>query len=162
MSDDKLAKEIEKVNSDKELTKEQKDRRIEVLKLQATADEENATRTGVGTRQFVGQTRGKGALVVKWEAFDESKPETLPKSLKEFTEVSGIKSEADLLGFVIDGFNNSQYTAASDPIAEFVNPSWDDATKAQFRLVVRNMSKILGKSIEETATMVRSQMQASA
>ena len=43
--------------------------------------EENAKRTGVGTRMKVGRTRGKGSIVIKYEQFDESLPETLPNSI---------------------------------------------------------------------------------
>src|SRR5262245_17694142 len=108
--------------------------------FQAEVDKVNAERTGVGLRLFCGNTRGKGSQPIKWEAFDDSKPETLPKTMKEFAEITGVKSEADILELVIDGFSANQYRTASDPIAEFVNPAWDADLKLKFRNVVRNYS----------------------
>lgn len=131
------------------------DREQELKKLQDEAEQDNKTRSGVGTRKRVGQTRGKASMVISWEAFDISQPETLPKSIKEFTTVTGVTSEADLLAMVIDGYNDSQYTAASDPIAEFVEASWPDDVKAQFRLVVRNYSKAIGASIEDAVALIK-------
>lgn len=115
---------------------------------------ENAKREGVGTRLAFGMTRGKGSMPIKWEKFDEAKPDTLPKSVKEFVEYTK-SNEAQILEYLIVGYNDAQYTAASDPIAEFVNPAWSDERKAQFRLVVRNLSKATGLGIEEAVTMVK-------
>lgn len=124
--------------------------------FQAEADKLNESRgEDKGTRVRVGMTRGKGSLAIKWEAFDESKPKTLPADIKEFMALTGIQDQAKLLEFLIVGYNDSTYTAASDPIAEFVNPSWDDDTKAQFRLVVRNYSKATGSSIEDTVSLMK-------
>lgn len=115
---------------------------------------ENGKRAGKGTRLRYGMTRGKGSLPIKWEAFDESKPDTLPNTLEEF--ISIVKATKDnLLEWAIVGYNDAQYTAASDPIAEHVNPVWDDDTKSQFRLVVRNYSKATGVSIDEAVTLVK-------
>lgn len=120
------------------------------------ADKANAERAkSKGLRVKVGFTRGKGSLPIKWEAFDDAIPESLPASLKEFNELTGTKTEAELLEYAIVGFNDAQYTAASDPIAEHVNPAWDKDTQGQFRLVVRNMSKVLGKSIDDVVAMIK-------
>ena len=43
----------------------------ELESAQAKAEETNRTRTGVGTRVRVGQTRGRNPMVISWEAFDE-------------------------------------------------------------------------------------------
>lgn len=124
--------------------------------FKAEADKANAERAkNKGLRVKTGFTRGKGSLPIKWEAFDESIPESMPSSLKEFNELTGTKSEAELLEYAIVGFNDAQYTAASDPIAEHVNPIWDKDTQGQFRLVVRNMSKVLGKSIDDVVAMIK-------
>lgn len=131
------------------------DREKELKEAQEKAATANESRSGVGTRVRVGQTRGKGSLVVSWEAFDLSKADTLPTSIKQFTEVTGVKAEADLLSMLIDGYNDAQYTAASDPIAEHVEASWPDEVQTQFRLVVRNYAKATGSSIEDAVALIK-------
>lgn len=123
--------------------------------FKAEVDAENAKASGKGLRHFYGNTRGKGSMPIRWSGFDESKPDTLPTDIKEFTQLTGVTSSEKLLEFLITGFNDAQYTAASDPIAEHVNAAWDDDTKTQFRNVVRNLSKAMGKSIDEVVTMVK-------
>lgn len=123
--------------------------------FESEVNETNKTRTGKGTRLKFGMTRGKGSLPIKWESFDESKPDTLPTSMKEFMELTEVKSEADILGFLIVGYNDAQYSAASDPVAEYLNPEWDDDRKSQFRLTVRNLSKSSGLTIDEVVAMIK-------
>lgn len=130
----------------------------ELKEAQDKADATNKTRTGIGTRVHVGRTRGKGSQVVSWEAFDDSDPETLPKSISGFLEVTKLKgqeNEPTILGFLIEGYNLANYTAASDPIAEFVEPTWPDDVKTNFRLVVRNYSRQLNKSVEDAVTLLK-------
>lgn len=115
----------------------------------------NAERAGVGLRMFTGYTRGRATAAIKWEAFDTDKPDTLPTSPKQFAEVTGITDSAKILSFMIDGFNEYQYRQASDPIAEFVNPAWDDDTKLKFRTVVRNYATVTGTSIEDTVALMK-------
>lgn len=134
---------------------EKVEREAEVAERQKKADAENAALTGVGLRRKVGQTRGKGSLVIDWLAFDQGKPDTLPKSIQEFMTVTGVKEEPSLVEFLIDGFNDSQYSAASDPIGEFVNPAWADEVKTQFKLVVRNYSRATGSSIEDAVKLIK-------
>jgi hypothetical protein len=129
----------------------------EALAFGKTAEEvkaENAKRSGIGLRLFTGYTRGKGSIAIKWEAFaDDSEP----KSLQEFLDVTKATQD-DLLKYAIVGYNDEQYTAASDPIAEHVNDAWDKDTKAQFRLVVRNLQKAMsasGATIESVVAMVK-------
>lgn len=131
------------------------DREQELKAAQDKAANTNKERTGVGTRVRAGQTRGKASMVVSWEAFNLEEPSTLPKSIKEFTEVTGVKDEPSLLSFIIDGYNDAMYTAASDPIAEFVEDTWSPEVKAQFRLVVRNYSKAVGCSIEDAVAVIK-------
>lgn len=114
----------------------------------------NQARNGKGTRLKFGMTRGKGSLPIKWEAFDESKPDTLPSSLEEFISITKANKD-QLLEWALVGYNDAQYTAASDPIAEHVNATWDDDTKTQFRLVVRNYSKATGMSIEDSVSLIK-------
>ena len=111
-----------------------------------------------GTLLRMGQTRGKNPQIVTWEAFDESHPETLPKDVGEFmnlTEKYGSGTEANMLSWVIDGFNSSQYTAASDPIAEFVDASWPEEIQKGFRLAVRNYSVNAMVSIEDAVALIK-------
>lgn len=128
---------------------------------QKKADETNKTRTGKGTRVRVGQTRGKNPQVITWEAFDDSQPDTLPATLSEFMEITKTNDEKMIVTFLIDGYNSGQYTAASDPIAEFVNPAWSDDVQRQFRLVVRNYANATGVSIDDAVALIKPGIEAS-
>ena len=119
------------------------------------ADETNSKRTGVGVRVHVGQTRGKNPIVIDWEAFDESKPDTLPKAIKEFMEVTKVDDEPTLVSYLIGGYNDAMYTAASDPLAEFVDLSWAPEVQTQFRLVVRNYSRGANVSLEDAVALIK-------
>jgi hypothetical protein len=120
-----------------------------------SAAEVNATRTGKGTRVKVGQTRGRNPLVISYENFDESKPETLPSDLAEFMNLTKVNDEPTIMQYVIDGYNSAMYVASSDPVSEFVEPTWSDDIKKQFRLVVRNYSNTAGVSIEDAVTLIK-------
>lgn len=163
-SSKKGRKKMEATNQEVQLTAQEK----ALQDAQAKADAENAKRvtvTGegdakvttenVGTRIRVGQTRGRNPQVITWEAFDTSKPTSLPKTLAEFMELTKTTEEKVILGYVIDGYNDAQYTAASDPIAEYVNPEWDEETVRQFRIVVRNYSANTGESLEDTVKLIK-------
>lgn len=125
--------------------------------VQAKADATNSSRTGVGTRVKVGQTRGRNPQVITFEFFDETKVDTLPKSIDEFTKIAGVADEAALLSMCIDGYNQQSYTNASDPIAEFVEPGWDSETIKQFRTVIRNfVGATNGKvNVEEAVNLIK-------
>jgi hypothetical protein len=122
---------------------------------QAEAEKDNASRSGIGTRLKVGRTRGKGSIVIKYENFDESQPDTLPKSIEQFMEVTGVKSEPDLVNLLIAGHNEALYTAASDPLAEFVEETWPTEVKTQFRLVVRNYSRGASVSLDDAVELIK-------
>lgn len=124
-------------------------------KLQAAADEANKSRTGKGTRVKVGATRGKNPTAISFESFDLGLPDTLPKTLSEFMNLFPNVQEPEIVSYIIDGYNDSSYTAASDPIAEYVDPSWDDEVKKQFRMVVRNYSAGAGVSIEDAVALIK-------
>src|SRR5437762_3210306 len=115
----------------------------------------NATRTGKGTRVRVGQTRGRNPQVISWEAFDESQPDTLPKTLSEFMEITKVSDETAIVQYLIDGYNDAAYTAASDPVAEFVDATWAEDVQKQFRVVVRNYANATGVSIEDAAALIK-------
>ena len=115
----------------------------------------NATRTGKGTRVRVGQTRGRNPQVISWEAFDESQPDTLPKTLSEFMEITKVSDETAIVQYLIDGYNDAAYTAASDPVAEFVDATWAEDVQKQFRLVVRNYANATGVSIEDAVALIK-------
>jgi hypothetical protein len=136
-------------------------RAAQVEEFQKKADETNKTRTGKGTRIRVGQTRGKNPQVITWEAFDDSQPDTLPATLAEFMEIAKVQDEKTIVSFLIDGYNASQYTAASDPIAEYVNPTWSEDVQRQFRLVVRNYANATGASIEDAVNLIKPGIEAS-
>lgn len=102
-----------------------------------------------------GMTRGKNPQVISYEAFDLSQPETLPVSLEEFMALTETKDEKILVSYLIDGFNDSQYTQASDPIAEYVEASWPEDVQKQFRLVVRNYSNATKVSIEDAVALIK-------
>lgn len=123
--------------------------------MQAEATKTNDSRTGKGLRVFVGMTRGKGTQVISYEGFDESKPETLPKTYAEFSELTGVSAEAEIVSMLVDGFNAQAYQAASDPVAEFVNPSWPAEAKTQFRNAVRNYAKLTNSSIEDAVAIIK-------
>jgi hypothetical protein len=142
-------------------TPEQKAKALALETAQKTADAENAKRVDEagkpkkGTRIRVGQTRGRNTQVVSWEAFDDSLPETLPKSYAEFAELTGVTSEEAIVSILVDGFNQQAYVAASDPIADFVNPVWPEEVQKGFRLVVRNYAANTGVSIEDAVALVK-------
>lgn len=115
----------------------------------------NEGKTGKGTRTFLGMTRGRNPQEIQYEAFDDSKPDTLPKTLSEFMELTKVQDENVIVSYLIDGFNSAAYTAASDPVAEFVDPSWSDEVQKQFRLVVRNYSNATGVSIEDAVALIK-------
>jgi len=138
------------------MSEEQKTaKELELEKVQAEADKTNKERTGVGTRVRVGQTRGKNPMVISWEAFDESQPETLPKSIKDFMEITKVQDEPTLVSYLIGGLNDANYTAASDPLAEYVNLAWPQEAQTQFRLVVRNYSRGASVSLEDAVALIK-------
>jgi hypothetical protein len=130
-------------------------RELELERRQAEADVENKKLSGVGLRTRIGQTRGKNPQIISWKAFDESQPETLPTSIQQFTDTVGAKDEKVLLSYLISGFNDEAYTAASDPLAEYVNPTWSAEVQTNFRLVVRNYAKGLNMSLEDAVNLIK-------
>lgn len=139
-----------------ELTQEQKEKaaKLETLNTELKA-KNDALGSNKGLRHFAGSTRGKGSMIIQYQGFDTDKPETLPTTMAEFAELLGITKPEEILEYAIEGANAVLYRTASDPIAEFVNQSWDKDTQIQFRTVVRNMVKMSGMSIEAVVEMVK-------
>jgi hypothetical protein len=138
---------------EKETAKEDAKKRSE--EMAAEEKKLNEGRTGKGLRVFLGLTRGRNPQKVQYEGFDESQPDTLPVTLDEFMILSKVQDEKTIVSFLIDGFNSAAYTAASDPVAEFVDLSWPEDVQKQFRLVVRNYSNATGVSIEDAVTLIK-------
>lgn len=137
--------------------KEAKKAALEARSTEITAKEKelNAGKTGKGLRTFIGMTRGRNPLQIQYDGFDESQPATLPESLSEFMDLSAVKDEKVIVGYLIDGFNSAAYSAASDPVSEFVDASWPDDVQKQFRLVVRNYAGATGVSIEDAVALIK-------
>ena len=122
---------------------------------QAKATAENATRSGKGTRVKVSLTRGRNPQPISYENFDESLPDTLPKTLSEFMEVSKVSDEPTIVSYLLDGFNSAAYANASDATAEYVDASWPADVQRQFKLVVKNYSNATGVSIEDAVALIK-------
>ena len=132
-----------------------KRRKLELEAKEKEIETINKTRTGVGTRLQAGMTRGKGTMVITWEAFDNSIPETLPTTIQQFMDTTAVKDEPSLVNFLIVGYNDANYTAASDPLAEYVDPTWPADAQTQFRLVVRNYSRGAMVSLEDAVLLIK-------
>ena len=144
--------------SDKEVLKAKLKARAEDMPARET--KLNEGRSGIGTRIMLALTRGKNPQEVQYEGFDEDQPKTLPTKLTEFMEIAAkaIGSEVTepvLLPWVIDGFNSWSYTQASDPIAEYVESSWDKDLQSRFRLAVRNYATGANVSIEDAVSLMK-------
>lgn len=137
--------------------KEQEKAALKAREAEIAAKEKelNAARTGKGTRVTIGLTRGRNPQMVQYESFWESLPDTLPKTLSEFMELSKVSDETVIVGYLIDGYNSSSYTAASDPVAEFVDASWPEDLQKQFRFVVRNYASGTGVTIEDAVALIK-------
>lgn len=148
-------KQWRKVMANEPVDQKETEKEATNKEYQAKVDALNANRTGIGTRAAYGYTRGKGSMPFIYERFDESQPDTLPKSMQEFVAVAKVTDDASLTKLAVAGLNEKLYTEASDPIAEHVNPSWDDETKTRFRLVVRNYMVGVGASLDDSVALIK-------
>jgi len=128
---------------------------LEYARKETEVNATNASRSGVGTRMKVGRTRGKGSMVITFEQFDESQPSTLPTTIKQFMETTSINDESELVNLLIAGYNDQSYTAASDPLKEYVDLSWPLDAQTQFRLVVRNYSRGANVSLDDAVALIK-------
>ena len=74
--------------------------------------------------------------------------------MANFTEVV-TSDEKLLLDYLIRGYNDAQYEAASDPLAEFVSSVWAPDVALTFRTAVRNYAKGLGIELEDAVNIIR-------
>ena len=63
--------------------------------------------------------------------------------------------EKGIVRRLILGDNDVFYSEASDPVAEFVDPTWPDEVKKGFRIVVRNYATNAGVSIEDAVALIK-------
>lgn len=63
--------------------------------------------------------------------------------------------------FVI-GYNEMSFEAIADPIAAYIDPTWDDEKVKAFRGTVNQFSKLMGKDKEEIAEKLLAEMNATA
>lgn len=96
-----------------------------------------------------GKTRGKNPRDITFKVLNR-----LPKTIKEFMGLFPDAPEADICQYLYDGYNENSYSAASDEIGEFIPEGWDKDTEAQFRLAVRNFSKVANMSIEDAVKLI--------
>ena len=147
------------MGKEKVLTAEQeaakKAKEAEVTAKQNEADAVNAKRSGKGTRVAVGMTRGKNPKVISWDEFDTDLPETLPESITEFYELVGKPEEKIMVSYLIEGFNDLAYSAASDVLSEFVEPNWPPQVAKQFKMVISNYVAGTGVSVEEAVELMK-------
>lgn len=129
---------------------------VETAKEKALKEvaEKNAKLSGVGKRWKVGATRGKNPTIIQYEVYDDSQPDTLPKSVAEFMEVE-TSDQSTLLQYLIRGKNADSYEAASDPLGEYVSSVWSPDVQLTFRTAVRNYSKGLGIELEDAVNIIR-------
>ena len=129
--------------------------------MRAREEKLNEGRTGKGTRAFLGLTRGRNPQEIQFEQWDESQPDTLPKSFAEVIEVhktrgqDGDVAEKEIVRRWILGDNDILYTEASDPIAEFVESSWPEDVQKQFKIVVKNYANGAKVSIEDAVALIK-------
>lgn len=144
-------------------TLSEKEQKAEAVKarsadMERREKELNKDKAGVGTRVFIAMTRGKNPTEIQYEAFDESLPDTLPRDIAGFLSLTGLdptKDEAQIVSYLIGGYNDAAYTAASDPLKEYVDPSWPDDAQVQFRIVVRNYSRGANTSLEDAVALIK-------
>lgn len=138
-------------NEEKAVNESAKDKAL------ALAAEKNAAlpKDKMGPRFKVGATRGKNPTIITFENFDVSLPDTLPKTVQEMVEFVGSDKSDTLLDYLIRGYNEAQYEAASDPLAEYVSDVWSPEVKLTFRTAVRNYSKGLGIDLEDAVAIIR-------
>lgn len=122
----------------------------------------NTGKTGQGLRSFLGMTRGRNPQEIQYQNWDESQPDTLPKTLSEFMELrKEVSDEPSIVRRLILGDNDVLYSEASDPIAEYVEASWPEETQKQFRIVIRNYASAAKVSIEDAVALLKPAIAAS-
>lgn len=145
--------------TDKELQKEALKAREKDMEARET--KLNEGKTGKGTRTFLVLTRGRNPQEIAYEQWDDSQPDTLPKSFAEVLDLhkargqEGDVAEKEVVRRWILGDNDILYSEASDPVAEFVDSSWTEEVQKQFKLVVKNYANATGVSIEDAVALIK-------
>jgi len=123
-------------------------------------EQRESVMAGVNLVKMERGIRGKGnkGTKVQFEGIDETAPR--PDNPLEVA-MNLVKGEAqEFWERFVHGFNELAYEAVADPIAEFINPAWDDDKKKNFRLSVNAMAKVLGKDKDEVAKAIAEQINA--
>jgi hypothetical protein len=129
--------------------------------MEAREKKLNEGKSGKGPRTFLGLTRGKNPQEIQYEAFDDGKADQLPTTLSEFMALTGLdkvagpEAEKQMVSYLIAGYNDVNYTAASDPIAEYIDTEWSKELQTQFRNVVRNYSVGAKVTIEAAVALIK-------
>ena len=102
--------------------------------------------------------RGKGneGKKVQFQAISETAPRPDNPMDAALTLVNG-----DLQEFwnrYVLGYNEYAYEAVADPIAEFLDSSWDADKTKNFRMTVNAMAKLTGKDKSEVAQALLAQI----
>lgn len=105
-----------------------------------------------------GRTRGKNPRDIEYLVLDIAEPDSLPTTAEDFSKVTGVSTESELVELLIAGFNQRQYEQASDEIGEYLNEAWDSETQLQFRAVVRNTVNLGVGDMETIASAMRIQI----
>lgn len=139
--------------TEKELAKEALKARSE--EMAAREKVLNQGKSGKGLRSFLGMTRGRNPQEIQYENWDESQADSLPLTLSEFMDLRKVTDEKDIVRRLILGDNEILYSEASDPVAEYVEASWNEDVQKQFRIVVRNYANATGVSIEDAVALIK-------
>lgn len=123
---------------------------------QKLADAENATRSGMGTRQVVGTTRGRNTVPFIYEAFSGDFADSLPKSVDDFLGFTKLDGDNPLVvTYLIEGYNSISESNGSDPLNEYIDSTWPEDVQKRFKVVIRNYSQDSNMSIEDTVDLLR-------
>ena len=147
----------EKPTAEEVAAKAAREAAMKIAEDKATAI--NATRSGKGTRLLVGATRGRQSVPFTYEAWDKSKPETLVESVEDFSTILGIPGTDDgekvMVNYLMEGYNEVSLTAASDPVSEYVDLTWDDDVQKRFRIVIRNYAENANVDIATAVGLIK-------
>jgi hypothetical protein len=103
---------------------------------------------------LVGSTRGRSTTSFVYEAFDSSLPETLPKDVSEFMNLT-TSDDAPLLNYLIEGFNAINEKNAADPVNEYVDSSWPEDVQKRFKTAIKFYAESSNVSIEDAVALIK-------
>lgn len=140
------------------VTAEETARKEALDAAQKAADETNSKRTGKGTRLSVSSTRGRQSTPVTYESFNEDVAGSLPESIQEFMELSGVDDEAQIVSFLVTGYNDFSFRKASDPVQEYINPVWPSEVAKSFADSVKTLVKNGVMELEAAVALIKPQV----